>query len=300
MLIDGALATELEERGADLNDPLWSAKILMEAPELIRQVHYDYFVAGANVAITSTYQATFPGLMARGLTWDDAAALMQLSVNLALEARDQYQRDYQPQLVPLVAASVGPYGAYLHNGAEYTGDYGLSIEELMDWHRPRFELLAQSGADLLACETIPSLVEGEALLRLLTEIPTLPAWLSFSCCDGEHVCHGERFADCVALASRHEQVIAVGLNCTPPRYVASLLQQAAAMTAKPLLAYPNSGEAWDSAAHCWIPDSGEAGFANAATRWYAAGARLIGGCCRTGPAEIAALKRALAGCRREQ
>lgn len=293
VIIDGALATELEERGAELNDPLWSAKVLLEAPELIRQVHDDYFVAGANVAITATYQATFPGLMARGLTWDEAGALMQLSVDLAIAARDQYVHEYQPPLRPLVAASVGPYGAFLHNGAEYTGDYGLSVEALMDWHRPRFELLAQSGADLLACETIPSLAEGEALLRLLQETATVPAWLSFSCCDDEHVCHGERFTDCVAVADGYEQAIAVGLNCTPPRHVESLLEQAASVTTKPLVAYPNSGETWDSAAHCWVPDSGKAGFAPATTRWYRAGARLIGGCCRTGPAEIAALKTVL-------
>ena len=293
VILDGALATELERRGADLQDPLWSAKILVEQPDLIRQVHYDYFSAGADVAITASYQASFAGLAARGLSEAHAADLMRLSVQLAIDARTQYLADQSPLATCntplLVAASVGPYGAYLHDGSEYRGDYGLTVEELMAWHRPRFAVLAQSGADLLACETIPSLAEGEALIRLLAEFPDVWAWLSFSCCDGDHVCHGERFADCVALASACPQIAAIGVNCTAPRYVESLLGQAAAVTTKPLLAYPNSGERWDAVTQCWLPGSGVADFAAAAQRWYAAGARLIGGCCRTTPADIAAL-----------
>ncbi len=295
VILDGALATELEERGAVLDDPLWSAKILLESPELIRQVHYDYFVAGADVTITASYQASFPGLAARRLTEEEAADLMRLSVALALEARRSFlaQRDAtaRKRLPPLVAASVGPYGAYLHDGSEYTGDYGLSVEELMAWHRPRLQLLAASGADLLACETIPSLAEGEALIRLLAEVPDTPAWLSFSCRDGTDLCHGEPFADAVAMANQSEQIVAVGVNCTAPRHIESLLQAAARVTTKALLTYPNSGERWDKAAHCWRPSKDQTDFAPAAARWHAAGARLIGGCCRTGPAEIAALQR---------
>lgn len=300
IILDGALATELEQRGADLRDPLWSAKILLEQPELIRQVHYDYFVAGADMAITASYQASFAGLAARGLSDAQAADLMRLSVQLASEARVQYLAEHSAtaqQNPPsatrnrplLIAASIGPYGAYLHDGSEYRGDYGLTVEELMTWHRPRFAVLAQSGADLLACETIPSLAEGEALLRLLAEFPDVWAWLSFSCRDGEHVCHGEQLVDCVALAHECPQIAAIGVNCTAPRYVEELVRQATAVTTKPLLAYPNSGERWDALAHCWLPGSGVADFAAAAERWYAAGARLIGGCCRTTPADIAAL-----------
>ncbi|MCB0062652.1 MAG: homocysteine S-methyltransferase [Caldilineaceae bacterium] len=298
IILDGALATELAARGADIDDPLWSAKVLLDNPELIRQLHYEYFVAGANVAITASYQASFPGLAARGLSHDAATDLMRLSVQLALTARDDYANNTKTKnenengpLMPLVAASVGPYGAYLHNGAEYTGDYGLTVEELIDWHRPRLQVLAESGADLLACETIPSLAEGEALVRLLAEFPKMPAWLSFSCCDGEHICHGERFRDAVALANESDQIVAIGVNCTPPQYVESLLQQAEGVTDKPLLAYPNSGEQWDATAHCWLPGTGEADFAQAAMRWYEAGARLLGGCCRTRPADIEALRR---------
>jgi homocysteine S-methyltransferase len=295
VILDGALATELEQRGADLKDPLWSAKILLEEPALIRQLHEDYFTAGADVAITASYQATFPGLAARGLDAEQSAALMRLSVQLATHARTDYcthhADDPTAQRPLLVAASVGPYGAYLHDGSEYRGDYGLTVEELMAWHRPRLAVLATSGADLLACETIPSLAEGEALVRLLAEFPDTAAWLSFSCADGEHVCHGERFVDCVAMAAASPQIVAVGVNCTPPRYIESLLQQATTVTQKPLLTYPNSGERWDAANQCWLPGSGVADFAAAAQRWHAAGARLIGGCCRTTPADIAALAR---------
>lgn len=298
VIVDGALATELERHGADLNDPLWSAKILLQQPELIRAVHYDYFAAGADVAITASYQASFEGFAAHGLTTDQSAELMRRSVHLANEARTQYLTQMGHFTFPtphsaLVAASIGPYGAFLHDGSEYHGNYGLSVAQLMDWHRPRLAVLATSGADLLACETIPSLAEAEALIRLLAEFPTMPAWLSFSCGDGTHLCHGERFTDAVALANTSAQIVAVGVNCTAPRYVESLLQQASGVTQKPLLAYPNSGERWDARTHCWLPGSGVADFAIAAQRWVAAGAQLIGGCCRTTPADIAAINTLL-------
>ncbi len=294
VILDGALSTELERRGADLNDPLWSAKILLHQPALIRQVHYDYFVAGAQVATTASYQASFAGLAARGVSHAAAAKLMRLSVTLAVEARDHFLTQHAPPLMPLVAASIGPYGAFLHDGSEYRGDYGLTVEQLIDWHRPRLAVLAASGADLLACETIPALVEGEALVRLLAEFPHMAAWLSFSCCDDDHVCHGERFADCVTLANQSAQIVAVGVNCTAPRHVEALLHQAAQVTTKPLLAYPNRGERWDAMAHCWLPDSAVDDFAAATLCWVAAGARLIGGCCRTTPADIAAIAQMLA------
>lgn len=311
VILDGALATELERRGADLNDPLWSAKVLLETPALIQQVHYDYFQAGAHVATTASYQATFDGFARRGLNRQQTAELMRLSVQLAIAARNQYIADCRlkredcpvlinPQstirnlpLVPLVAASVGPYGAFLADGSEYRGDYGLTVEALMDFHRPRLAVLAESGADLLACETIPSLAEGEALVRLLAEFPQSVAWLSFSCADEAHVCHGEAFADCVALANQSEQVVAIGVNCTPPRLVEPLLRVGAQVTHKPLLAYPNSGERWDAATHCWLPGTGVTEFGGPAQLWYAAGARLIGGCCRTTPADICMIAAAL-------
>lgn len=298
VILDGALATELEQRGGDINDPLWSAKMLLEKPDLIRQVHYDYFTAGADVAISASYQATFAGFAARGLSSAEAAALMRLSVMLAREARDEFWAEpanRAGRTRPLVAASVGPYGAFLADGSEYRGDYGLTRAELTAFHRPRLDVLLDAGPDLLACETIPCLVEADALLHLLAELPAVPAWLSFACCDETRVCHGEPLAACVALADSVPNVVAVGVNCTPPRLVASLLQHARAATDKLLLAYPNSGEQWDAAAKCWLPGSGVTDFVAPAAMWYEAGARLIGGCCRTAPADIAAMAQTLRG-----
>jgi homocysteine S-methyltransferase len=297
VLLDGALATELERRGADLRDPLWSAKMLLEQPELIRAVHLDYFRAGADVATTASYQATLPGLQQRGLSAAQAREVLRLSVRLACEARSLYldEADTNNHPRPLVAASIGCYGAFLHDGSEYRGDYGLSVQQLMDWHWPRLEVLQASGADLLACETIPCLREAEALLRLLEERPGLPAWMSFSCRDERQLCHGEFFADVVGMMNACDFIVSVGVNCTAPRHVLGLLQSAAGRTRKPLLAYPNSGEGWDANQQCWLPGSGEPDWGTAAQAWCAAGARLIGGCCRTTPGTIRQLALALRG-----
>lgn len=295
LLLDGALATELEARGCNLADPLWSARVLLDTPQLIRQLHLDYLRAGADIIISASYQATFEGFARRGLSAGQAAGLMRLSVELALQARQQFLAE-QPggQTAPLVAASVGPYGAMLADGSEYRGQYGLSVQQLMDFHRPRLAVLAASGADLLACETIPCPEESVALARLLQEeFPAMPAWISFSCRDGEHVWQGERLADSLARLDGVAQLVALGVNCTDPRWVEGLLQQAATVTAKPLLAYPNSGEQWDAVHKCWHGDASCMDFVTAARGWRQAGARLIGGCCRTGPAHIAALQAVL-------
>lgn len=292
MMLDGALATELERRGADLHDPLWSAKVLLEQPDLIRQVHYDYFMAGADVATTASYQATFEAFARRGLDAAQAAQLMRTSVALACQARDAFWADEanRPGRVrPLVAASVGPYGAMLADGSEYKGHYGLSVEQLMDFHRPRLQVLAGAGADLLACETIPCLAEAQALARLLAELPGVTAWISFSCKDGEHNCEGERLADCVAQLNDCAQVTAVGVNCSAPEFMPGLIAQMRARTAKPLLVYPNSGEQYDGADKRWHGCAHSVPFAAQARTWYEQGARLIGGCCRTTPDDIRAV-----------
>ncbi|NTU80972.1 MAG: homocysteine S-methyltransferase [Chloroflexales bacterium] len=292
IILDGAMATELERRGCDLRDPLWSAKVLLEAPELIRQVHADYFAAGADVAITASYQASFEGFARRGLGPDEAAALMARSVRLAAEARDDLWADPAARAGrprPLVAASVGPYGAVLHDGSEYRGDYGLSEEDLVAFHRPRMAVLAAAGADLLACETIPCLAEARAIARLLPEFPGVWAWVSFSARDGAHISHGEPMAACAALLDAHPQVAAVGVNCTAPEHIAGLIAAARGATTKPIVVYPNSGEVYRAADGSWGGEGSCAAFAEQARAWRAAGARLIGGCCRTTPEHIRAL-----------
>lgn len=299
LILDGALATELEHRGADLRDPLWSAKLILEQPELIRAVHRDYFRAGADVATTATYQASFEGFAHRGIAEPEAAQLMRDATALAISARDEFwsvesnrtSRGGLGRMRPLVAASIGPYGATLADGSEYRGHYDLSEPALRDFHRRRIEVLAASGADLLACETIPSMGEALALAAVLEEFPAASAWMSFSCRDGEHTAEGQEIGDCVARLEHCSQIAAIGVNCTAPAHISSLLQRMRARTDKPLLVYPNSGQIYDVRDKHWHGDPDAVPFADQAQRWYREGARLIGGCCRTTPADIAAVRR---------
>ncbi len=297
VVLDGALATELERRGCDLNDPLWSARVLLESPELIFDVHTDYFVAGADCATTASYQATFEGFARRGLDTHQASELMRLSIQLACDARDAFWAEPTNRIGrsrPFVAASVGPYGAFLADGSEYRGNYGLTEAELMDFHRPRMAVLATSGADMLACETIPCLLEAKALLRLLEEeFPDVTAWFSFSARDGTRTNHGEPITDCAVLLDTHPQVAAIGVNCTAPEFVSELVHHAHSSTSKPILAYPNSGETYDATHKHWHGKSSCATFTASALEWYANGARVIGGCCRTTPEHIRDLATAL-------
>lgn len=289
VILDGGLATELERRGVNLDDPLWSAKLLIENPALIRQVHEDYFLAGADVGTSASYQASIEGFAARGIDFQQAAALIDRSVRLVKEAREQFwdnASNRQGRRYPLVAASIGCYGAFRHDGSEYQGNYRLSLQQLMDWHFPRLALLVASGADVLACETIPSLLEAEALVRLLASFPRIPAWLSFSCRDQRHICEGATLLEAVEVAASADNVVAVGTNCTPPQYVEALLESVHNHTDLPLIAYPNSGECWNAARQRWEEGATVFDWAEGARRWHAAGARIIGGCCRTTPATI--------------
>jgi homocysteine S-methyltransferase len=294
VILDGALATELERRGADLADPLWSAKCLIERPDLIRAVHLDYFDAGADIATTATYQATFEGFMRRGIELERAAQLMRDAVALAVGAREEFwaiEANRAGRSKPLVAASIGPYGAMLADGSEYRGHYALDEAALAEFHRPRLRVLADAGADLLACETIPSLGEARVLASLLREFPDTCAWISFSCRDGEYTCEGDPIGKCAAELQRCPQIVAVGVNCTAPQHVTPLLRRMRGETGKPLVAYPNSGERYEPSYKHWGGDSSTAQFGELARRWYADGARLIGGCCRTGPETIRRVKQ---------
>lgn len=288
-IIDGAMATELEARGCDLNDDLWSARVLLEQPELIRAVHLDYFNAGADIAITASYQATVDGFAKRGLSREQALDLMKKSVQLAQEARDEFwakEENRIGRVRPLIAGSVGPYGAYLADGSEYRGDYNLSEDELIAFHRPRVEALIASGADLLACETIPCGIEARALIRLLAEFPNASAWFTFTAKDGEHISNGERIADIAAFLDAKPQAVAIGINCTSPLYIPALVREIKKVTSKPIIVYPNSGEYYSAVTNSWHGETSSDKFGLQSQEWFENGATLIGGCCRTTPGHI--------------
>lgn len=285
VVLDGGLATELERRGADLRDPLWSAKVLVEDPDAIRSVHAAYFEAGADVAISASYQATFEGLAGRGIDRNQAAALMRRSVELAREAAGSGR---------VVAASVGPYGAMLGNGAEYTGDYDKDEDQLVEFHVPRIEALAEAEPDVLAVETIPSFVEARALVRALEKVPEIPAWVSFSCRDGGHICDGTPIGSAVEVVASAPGVVAVGVNCTSPLYIERLVETISDTTGKHVVCYPNRGSFWDPMRKTWTdPPRQDARPPLRPLAWKEAGASLIGGCCGTTPDDTAAAARAL-------
>lgn len=288
-IIDGAMATELEAHGCDLNDDLWSARVLLEQPELIRAVHLDYFNNGADIAITASYQATVDGFAKRGLSREQALDLIKKSVQLAQEARDEFwakEENRVGRLRPLIAGSVGPYGAYLADGSEYRGDYNLSEDELIAFHRPRVEALIASGADLLACETIPCGIEARALIRLLAGFPNTLAWFTFTAKDGEHISNDERIADIAAFLDSQPQAAAIGINCTSPLHIPSLVREIKKNTNKPIIVYPNSGEYYSAVTNTWHGETSSDKFGLQSKEWYENGATLIGGCCRTTPGHI--------------
>jgi homocysteine S-methyltransferase len=299
LILDGGLATELENRGHDLDHPLWSARLLIHKPEEIFAVHRSYLEAGADCITTSSYQATISGLMSEGLSEKKARNLIKKTVDLACDAREVFldTSHSKNRLKPLIAVSIGPYGAYLANGAEYRGDYQLGVKELKNFHQPRWEILSDTSTDLLACETIPSIREAEALNALLCETPNIQAWMSFSCKDGSHISDGTPIEECVSLLNENPSVFAVGINCTSPDHILSLISKI--ITCKPtqkIVVYPNSGERFDPHRKMWRGIRSADDFSQLAIEWYKAGARLIGGCCRTGPEYIAALRKNLLEC----
>jgi homocysteine S-methyltransferase len=259
-------------------------------------VNLDFLAAGADCIATATYQASLTGLRRRGLSDAEAIDVLRQSVRLAVEARDEFWAEpsnREGRLRPLVQASIGPYGAYLADGSEYTGDYDIDEEELYEFHRSRWHLLAESDVDLLACETIPSRPEADVLLRLLRETPARWAWLSFSCRDGSHLCDGSRLVDVARACDAEPGVAAVGVNCIAPEHAPDLIAEALRGTAKPILVYPNSGEAYDAGTKTWSAGPSSVDWADAAAQWVRSGAGGVGGCCRVGPATIAEMRRRL-------
>jgi homocysteine S-methyltransferase len=294
LIVDGGLATELEARGFDLADELWSARLLIDEPQAIKQVHTDYLAAGADCIITASYQGTIEGFMGRGLSEQEAIDLLILSVRLGIEARDEFWSELTNRagrIRPIVAASVGPYGAALADGSEYRGDYGLDEEGLFNFHCRRWHILANAGADIMACETIPSYIEARALTRLLSETPESYAWFSFSCQNERHISDGTPIADCASYLQGNQQVVAVGINCTAPQFILPLVSEVRRVSDRPIVVYPNSGEEYDALSKRWFGTTNSDDFAQASLSWHDAGASIVGGCCRTSPEHIRSIRR---------
>lgn len=293
IILDGGLATHLETLGADLSGALWSASLLTTNPSLITRTHRDFYTAGAQIAITTTYQASVPGLIKHlNISESEAKALIVKSVQVAREERDAHlsKQEIGNGKELWVAGSVGPYGAFLADGSEYRGDYQVSTEQYWNFHRGRIEALLEreTCVDVLAVETIPSFSETRALVELLArEFPDAIAWFAFTLRDEEHISDGTPLRDVVGVLEGSEQVVAIGVNCVPEGMALGALKALKELTTKPLIVYPNSGETWNAEQRKWEGDkNGGDRLAERAKEWWSAGAKLIGGCCRTTPEDI--------------
>ena len=291
------MGTELDSRGVDTHDALWSALALTTAPEAVRQVHTDYLEAGARVITTNTYQATLPALLRAGHDAHRAREVIAAGARLAGEAARRFEAEH-PEAQVLIAGGLGPYGAYLADGSEYTGVYdvgALDAPVFRDVHLPRIEMLAGEGIDLFALETLPRLDEAQALVGAVEDLAAeSECWVSFQVRpDGAHLADGTPLAEAAAWAADQETVVAVGVNCVAPDVVGRALPVLREVTAKPLVAYPNSGDIYDPGTKTWKAGDEGGGFTALAPSWIAAGVRLIGGCCRTRPAQIREIAHAV-------
>jgi len=290
LLIDGGLSNVLESNGHDLNNKLWAAQLLETDPEAIIQAHLAYLVSGARCITTASYQASVQGFMEMGHDQKASEALLLRSVDLAEKAIEHALTAGHINTKPLIAASIGPYGAYLADGSEYRGNYGVSEEVLKEFHADRIRLLDNSNADLIACETIPSFQEAKVLGTLLNQAGK-PSWVSFSCKNGKQLNDGTAIEECVSIFADHPKVFAIGVNCTAPKYVSALITAIKKqIDSKKIVIYPNSGEAYNAKSKTWMGISDPELFTRMAEEWVALGADIIGGCCRIGPDHIGAIR----------
>lgn len=294
LLIDGAMSTALEQLGADTNNSLWTASVLANQPALVKKVHQEYFKAGARLAITDTYQANVPAFIKNGYSKQEAHSLIQRAVALAKEARDEYQQE--TGIYNYVAGALGPYGAYLANGSEYTGDYHLSTVEYQQFHRPRLTDILTVGVDVIAIETQPRLDEVLAELDLVKELaPDTLCYVSFSLKDSTHLPDGTPLAVAARTVAKYPNVFAVGVNCIPLEEVTAAIETIHQATDKPVIAYPNSSATYDPTTKTWSYPHGRRSLVDYLPQWLAAGLTIVGGCCTTTPQDIAALHEYLKG-----
>jgi len=297
IIIDGALGTQIQKNGYDVNDSLWSAKYLDENPEVIKEVHRQYLEAGADIIITSSYQASLEGFIKKGFSTQKAIDLMKLSINIALETRDEFWENYEEKdkrIKPLVAASIGPYGAYLADGSEYTGKYGISDEGLSDFHRKRLEILISTSPDILAIETMPLLSEVKIIVKLLKEFNKIPTWVTFSAKNETTTNANDNIKDCMTFLENEDCISAVGINCTAPQYIPKLIENIKSVSTKPIVVYPNGGSKYNPILKVW--EKGEISaleYSKLSHLWFQKGAQIIGGCCETTPEEILNIRERL-------
>jgi homocysteine S-methyltransferase len=299
-VLDGGLATELERAGCDLMSPLWSGEVLRKQPEKVLAVHRSYLEAGADCLLTASYQVSAMGFREIGLTAPAAEQAAWVAMRKSVALADQAIREYarvennagrEPRRI-WIAGSLGAYGAALHNGAEFHGHYDIGGAELVAFHAERIEAMRDTAADFLAFETIPSLQEAEAILTALGRFPDVAAYISFTCRDDGHTGHGELVEACARLLDVSDQIVAIGINCTAPRYILPLILKVRAASTKQIAVYPNSGETWMAETRSWSGSSDPTSFGALSMAWRKAGADWIGGCCRTGPEHIRAIAQA--------
>ena len=288
VVLDGAMSTPLERLGADTNNDLWTAKALIDNEELVYEVHKMYFEAGADLIITDTYQANVQAFEKVGYSEKEARNLIKKAVKIAQKARDDYKNKTGKH--NYIAGTIGPYGAYLANGSEYRGDYELSTKEYQQFHLPRIEELATTGVDILAIETQPKLDEVLAILELLKEkYPQQKVYVSYTLSDDDTISDGTPLPRAIHALEDYSQVIAVGINCVKLELVEPALKNMKEITDKHLIVYPNSSAVYDPKSKTWSQPKTSATFEELIPNWYEAGARIIGGCCTTGPKEIKAV-----------
>jgi homocysteine S-methyltransferase len=288
IILDGAMATELEGKGLNLNDELWSAKVLTEQPLAIKEVHYDYFKSGADAGISASYQASMNGFLKKGYSENEAKDLIAYSMELLLQARKEWwekEGREARRVYPLAIGSVGPYGAYLADGSEYSGNYQVSEQTLQDFHINRMEILKEAGAELIALETFPSLYEAVVCAQMMERIG-VDYYISFSCRNSNQINDGSSIAECVKALSGLKYLKAIGVNCTQPQFVGGIVDQYKKITNLSIVVYPNSGESFDVEKKIWYGDMKQKTYGDCAKEWYEAGATMIGGCCRTTPKNI--------------
>lgn len=288
IILDGAMATELEGKGLNLNDELWSAKVLAEQPQAIKEVHYDYYKNGADAGSTASYQASIAGFIKKGYSEKEAKDLMAYSMELLLTARKEWwekEGRESKRVFPMAVASIGPYGAYLADGSEYSGNYKVSEKELQDFHRTRMEVLKEAGAELFALETFPCLYEAVVCAEMMEKMEA-DYYISFSCRNSNQINDGTSIAECVKALEGLKYLKAIGVNCTPPQFVNGIIKNYKENTTLPIVAYPNSGETYDAGKKIWHSSNKQKTYGEWTKEWYEAGATLIGGCCRTTPNDI--------------